>query len=185
VSGPAGSVVNYTVSDGTTTVSGTGTIGADGMLPVVLDLSGLSDSVLTTTVTPVGAASLSTTLIKSTAPPGAPGLSTLAYANLVKQAATTFTITGVAGLFVSMTVYDGTNWQDGFGYLDSTGTLSLTLDLSRLADGPLTATVTIMNAEGSTSSSSLIVRKVTVAQVSPRVSLQIFDYLDNVLAFSS
>ncbi|TMF16256.1 MAG: hypothetical protein E6I35_10975, partial [Chloroflexi bacterium] len=182
VSGPAGSVVNYTVSDGTTTVSGTGTIGADGMLPVVLDLSGLSDSVLTTTVTPVGAASLSTTLVKSTAPPGAPGLSTLAYANLARQAATTFTITGVAGLFVSMTVYDGTNWQDGFGYLDSTGTLSLTLDLSRLADGPLTATVTMMNAAGSTSSSSLTVRKDTVAPAPPSVSLPKYVYLGNRVA---
>ncbi|TMC80709.1 MAG: hypothetical protein E6J08_09445, partial [Chloroflexi bacterium] len=144
VSGPAGSAVTYVVSDGTTSVSGTGTVGSDGMLPVVLDLSKLSDSVLTTTVTTTGASPLSTTLIKNTAPPGAPGLSTLAYVNLAAQAATIFTIAGLAGLFVSMTVYDGTNWQDGFGYLDSTGRLSLTLDLSRLADGPLTATVTMM-----------------------------------------
>src|SRR5207244_1834558 len=81
--------------------------------------------------------------------------------------------------YLISTVNNGTNLQDGFGYLHITGTLSLTLDLSRLADGPLTATVTMMNAAGSTSSSSLTVRKDTVAPAAPSLSLPKYVYLGN------
>src|SRR5439155_634202 len=140
VSGPAGSVVNYTVSDGTTTVSGTGTIGADGMLPVVLDLSGLSDSVLTTTVTPVGAASLSTTLIKSTAPPAAPGLSLPKYVYLGNRSAVPIAVAGEAGATATVSVTDGTTTVTGNGTVGTGGTATISLDLSLLKEGIVTAT---------------------------------------------
>src|SRR5205807_584714 len=145
VSAPVGSTVTYTVSDGTTAVSGSGTVGSTGMLPVVLDLSKLSDSVLTSTVTSSSGGGLATTLVKNTLPPAVPGLAAPGYANVANYSAVTFKVTGVAGMFSSLTVYDGSNWQDGFGTLDATGSLSLVLDLSRLAEGSLTATATLMN----------------------------------------
>jgi len=172
VSGPAGIVASYSVSDGLNSVRGSGTVGDDSMLPAVLDLSGLSDAVLTVTMSPMdGSGAVTTTIVKNTVQPGAPGLSALAYVGLANTGAATFAVTGQPGTFVYLTVSDGTLWEDGIGTLDATGTLSLALDLSRLADGSLNATVTLTNATGSSSSSTLTLVKDTIPPVAPSVSL--------------
>jgi len=71
------------------------------------------------------------------------------------------------------------SWEDAAGTLDATGALSLTLDLTRLADGTLTATATLTISSGSTSSSTLTFVKDTVAPVAPGVSLPVYVNLVN------
>jgi len=82
-------------------------------------------------------------------------------------------------MFVSLTLYDGSIWEDAFGTLDASGALSLTVDASLLADGNLTATATVMNASGSMSSSTVNVVKDTVPPAAPIVSLPAYVNLNN------
>ncbi|TMC67910.1 MAG: hypothetical protein E6J13_15660 [Chloroflexi bacterium] len=179
ISGPSGTPATYTVSDGATAVGGAGTVGDDGQLPAVLDLSGLADSVLTVTLTTDDGTAWVATLVKNTVPPGAPCLSSLAYVGLSRIGAATFTVTGERGASAYLAVFDGTSWADTIGTLDANGTVSLALDLSRLADGTLTATVSLMNAAGNVSSSSLTLVKDTAAPSAPAVTLPRFVNLVN------
>jgi Ca2+-binding RTX toxin-like protein len=180
ISGPSGTAATYTVTDGTKTVGGAGIEAADGMLPATLDLSGLADGVLTVTLTPGdGTGPVTSAIVKNTVQPGSPGISALAYVGLSQVGGATFTVIGQPGAFAYLTVFDGVSWQDAAGTLDVTGTISLTLDLTRLSDGTLTATVTLTNASGSTSSNNLMFVKDTVAPAAPAVSLPAFVNLVN------
>ena len=73
LSGPAGSSVAYSVGDGTRSVAGSATVGQDGTVAVVLDVSGLADGTLTASATFVdaygNAAAASAAIAKDTAPP--------------------------------------------------------------------------------------------------------------------
>jgi len=110
---------------------------------------------LTTTVTVTGSAPVATTLVKNTTAPGAPSLSAPAYINLGNRSAATFTITGPPGLFAMLTVSDGVYTIDAGDLLDAvTGSLSLTVDLTLLAEGNLTATASVMSGLASASSAS-------------------------------
>src|SRR4029077_280223 len=142
VTGPAGSTVTLTVTDGTTTVTTTGTVDPFGELMLALNLSALSNATLTTTAS-VGGTLTSTTLVKSVAAPGAAGISAPAYANIANQHSLTINLTGTPGMFVAVDVSDGAYTEDASGYLDPvTGTLAVTVNLVNLAQGNLTVTAT-------------------------------------------
>ncbi|MEL6679082.1 MAG: family 16 glycosylhydrolase, partial [Pseudomonadota bacterium] len=147
----ADATATVTVSDGATDV--TGVLASDGAL--VLDLSALADGPLTTSVT----ASDGT---DSVTIPG-PGLTLVPAGgdddgNLVltapdtsidgtEKTAVTFDVTGIdADATATVTVSDGAT--DVTGVLASDG--SLVLDLTPLADGPLTTSVTATDANANT-----------------------------------
>jgi len=179
-SGPSGSAATFTVTDGTTTLSGSGTIGPDGMLPAVLDVSNLADSTLTATLTLAGGgAPVAGSLLKNTVAPVAPGLSVAAYVSLSNLANLSFVVVGPAGVFVTVSLSDGFSWNDAADTIGASGTISLSVDASLLADGPITATVTFMNANGDTSSSSVSLTKDTLPPAAPAASLPTWVNLNN------
>ena len=141
-----------TVSDGTASVSGS--LAADGTL--LLDLSGLADGPLTSAVT-------ATDTGGATATVAGPGLTllvpsgdddgnlTLTAPDLLidasERAAVAFTVSGLdADATAVVTVSDGTASVSGSLAADGT----LLLDLSGLADGPLTSAVTATDTGGAT-----------------------------------
>jgi Ca2+-binding RTX toxin-like protein len=80
IGGVAGLVATYSITDGTSTVSGSGTIGADGLFSPVLDLSSLADGLLTASATladSLGNTSVpgTTTTTKDAALPATPAIS--------------------------------------------------------------------------------------------------------------
>src|SRR6185312_74044 len=184
ISGPAGSLATFTISDGTHTITGTGSIGPDGMPGTVLDLSGMNDSLLTFTLSSVGGIGgpVMATLVKNTVVPGAPGISSLAYIGSARVGTATFYISGEAGAFVNLSVYDGTIWEDMFGYLDANGNATVVMDISPLKDGNLIAQATVTNASGSTNASSITVVKDTVAPLAPTATLPRFVNMFNKTA---
>jgi Ca2+-binding RTX toxin-like protein len=182
LSGPSGTAATLTVTDGSTTTTTSGTIADDGLLPAVLDLSGMSDAALTLTLSAGGGSAATATVVKNTVSPRAPGLSSPAYVGLYTSAASTFTITGEPGLFAYISVYDGLLWRDAIGTLDASGSLSLALDLSGLADGTLSVSASLTNPAGSMSFSSSTLVKDTLAPLAPAVALPRFVNLVNRLS---
>jgi Ca2+-binding RTX toxin-like protein len=182
LSGPSGTAATLTVTDGSTTTTTSGTIADDGLLPAVLDLSGMSDAALTLTLSAGGGSAATATVVKNTVSPRAPGLSSPAYVGLSTSAASTFTITGEPGLFAYISVYDGLLWRDAIGTLDASGSLSLALDLSGLADGTLSVSASLTNPAGSMSFSSSTLVKDTLAPLAPAVALPRFVNLVNRLS---
>ncbi|HEX9364911.1 MAG TPA: hypothetical protein VGA47_14140, partial [Candidatus Dormibacteraeota bacterium] len=171
VSAPGGTSGTYTVSDGTTTVGGAGTVAGDGMMPAVLDLSGLSDGVLTFSFTSEDGTTVTSTALKSTAQPGSPGLSLPAYVGLGGIISASLTVSGQPETFAYLSVYDGTLWTDIAATLDAGGVVTLNADISRLADGTLTVYASLTNPAGSMSFSTSTLIKDTVAPAAPSVVL--------------
>ncbi|HEX6350970.1 MAG TPA: Ig-like domain-containing protein, partial [Candidatus Dormibacteraeota bacterium] len=180
--GPAGSTVTYTVSSGTQIVSGSGTVAPDGTVATQLDLHVLPDGPLTASVTVAGRTA-SVGLLKSTAGPGAPTMSMPAYASLANYTSLPIAVTTVANSFVMVVVSDGAMTVEASGTTDATGALSLTIDLTPLADGPLTASVKVVDGNSNSATSSLNLTKLTVPPVAPRASSPTYINVANLAAF--
>jgi hypothetical protein len=179
LNGAAGSLITLTISDGTTTVTGSGVVDPFGQLMLALNLSALANTTLTASVS----GGVTVTLVKSTAPPGAANLSAPAYVNIANQHTVTFNLSGPPGMFVELDLSDGTYTEDAGGMLDPvTGTLSLTLNLLNLAQGSLTATATTMDGAGNITSSSVTLVKDITPPLPPVVSLPTYVNMANKAA---
>ena len=159
VTGPATSTALVSVTDGVHTVSGTGTIGAGGMLQLNFDLSSLNDGPITITLILVDAqghqsAPVVTTSIKDSSAPVAPTTTAPAAVGLADLATFTITISGEIGSFANWSVTDGITVLGESDPLDATGHLTVTVDVSSLLDGVLTTSVSLTDLAGNTSAAS-------------------------------
>src|SRR5262249_55714244 len=152
--GEVGASASYTITDGTTTISGSKSIPASGKWNLNPNVSSLKDGTLTLTVTetdPAGNPTVQTaTIVKKTAAPPAPtvalnplddnGISSSDYITTVTSPR--FTITTVTGTttttYVNGVVYTGQKLADGrytvtataadaFGNVSTAGTAPKTL----------------------------------------------------------
>jgi len=153
--GPDGSTVIVTISDGVHTVTGMGLLTGITSMTLFFDLSTLTDGTLTVTANAtdilLNTISLTTTTTKNTVPPTAPVLTLPAFVNNANRTAVPFTIAGASGTSAAYTVTDGTRVVSGGGTIGAGGSLALSLDLSTLADGPVTARATLTDPIGNTS----------------------------------
>jgi hypothetical protein len=158
ITGAPGASVSYTLTEGNKySLSGTGVIGATGKYGTSVDVSPWPDGTLTVTATLTGGGAPSQSLTQiigknSTTPP-APSVSSNAWTGPY-SGDTTFTVnvTGQVGSIATVVITDGmpgaSGQVEGMDQIGSTGTLSVPLDVSFLADGTLTISVTLTNANG-------------------------------------
>jgi hypothetical protein len=148
VTGQAGAFVLYWITDGSLTTSGSGFLSSAGVLSTTLDLSRFADGTISFQVTQMDTAgnvsvAAMPTLIKDTKAPAAPVLTLPAGINLSNQSAAPLTISGEAGATAAYTVSDGAHAVSGSALVGSAGSVSVSLNLSTLADGTLTATASL------------------------------------------
>jgi len=94
------------------------------------------------------------------------------YVGLANFRAFRFPISGLPGSLATVTISDGTSSVIGTVTLDATGSGSLALDLSSLADGPLTTLVVLTDTLGNPSDPSTgTLTKDTVAPAAPAIAL--------------
>lgn len=160
----SGSTVAFTVDDATVgspvTVS---TTAADGRYALTADLTSLADGPLSAAVTSTdGAGNTSTTtftMTKDTVAPATPSLSMPEYVNDAGKAAVALTSVAEKDAVVTFSVDDATpgspvteNDLSGTGAADSeTAEYAVTLDLTSLADGALSATAIATDQAGNPS----------------------------------
>jgi Ca2+-binding RTX toxin-like protein len=168
VTGMPGASVTMTFTDGTHTVTATGTVDAFGQLVVAVDLSSLKDGTVTSNIT-VNSIPVSTnTTLKATALPALPPVAMPAYVGIAGLQAVPLTITGAYGTEVDYTVSDGYTTFDDAMFVDSTGSATTVLDLSIFADGPITTTVMVMDVNGNMSNfGQATTTKITVVPTAP------------------
>ena len=159
VTGPATSTALVSITDGIHTVSGTGTIGAGGMLQLNFDISSLNDGPITITLILIDAqghqsAPVVTTSIKDSSPPVAPTTTAPATVGLADLGTFTITISGEIGSFANWSVTDGITVLGESDALDATGHLTITVDVSSLLDGVLTTSVSLTDLAGNTSAAA-------------------------------
>ncbi len=164
ITGEANTEGSITISDAdptTADVSISGTVpagavfGGPGTLHASVNVSGLRDGPLTVAATLTDAAgntspSTEGTVAKDTVAPAAPTVS-LANATLANVASVPFTVTGEVGAAVSYTISGGTASITGTGAVPAGGTFATAANLSTLPDGALTASATLTDAVGNTS----------------------------------
>ena len=179
ISGTPGATVNYTLTEGTYSVSGTGVIGATGKFATTVDVSGWPDGTITVTATLTlnGKTTTLTTLTgKNSVAPPAPTLTAPGYANIANETAYDVTVTGQVGSIANVVITDGgvpiANQANGMDMIGTTGSVVIEVDVSALADGPITISVTLTNGAGDSSATLLTVTKDTIpgpltASVSP------------------
>jgi hypothetical protein len=144
VSGLPGSLASVTLSDGTLTVTGTATLDVNGNASVTLDLSGLADGPLTTSVALTDTMGVSTdpvtgALHKKTVAPRAPSITLLDDTGV----SASDWITNVAAPRIAITAEAGTVatiWLNSVVYTGQT-----------LADGKYTVLASVMDAAGNVS----------------------------------
>ncbi|HEY3922827.1 MAG TPA: hypothetical protein VGL76_12045 [Gaiellaceae bacterium] len=161
--GKAKATAIVAVTDGVHTVTGSGVFDDSGELTVDLDLSSLSDGTLTVSAVVLdanGNPSLPTvtTTIKDSVAPLAPALAAPSYVGLAGETNFTVGISGEAGSYAVWSVTDaaGEIILAESDLLDATGHLSFSVDVSSLADGPVTSTVTLMDAAGNVSTATVV-----------------------------
>ena len=172
ITGAIGALARYTISNGATSVSGSGTIGADGKVDFAVDVSSLADGTLTVTATltlsGLTSAAGTTTTLKDTALPASVGLALPGYVGLASRAAAAVTLIGDPGNYI---IYEldgpgGSIIRDG--YLDSvTGKLTVTVDLTFYADGEYSVTANQYSRAGNASPVQLSTPTVTLDSVAP------------------
>jgi methionine-rich copper-binding protein CopC len=157
-----GAVVGTAPADGTT-----------GAFSVPLNLSSLKDTALTATVTTVDAHGNAATPVTATAghdsvSPAQPTVVAPAYANLANQTAYVVSGTTDASVNVTVTVTDGTGSAAASVTANGSGTYTASLDVTALADGPLSVSVVALDAHGNASTPGTASRtKDTVAPSAP------------------
>src|SRR2546423_15263854 len=104
VSGAVGAIVQYRLSDGVHVVLGAGTVGADGKLSILVDVSTLSDGTVTTSATltlgGLTSAAGATTVTKKTVIPGSVGLALAGYVGIAGRGGSPVTLSGAPGNYV-------------------------------------------------------------------------------------
>ncbi len=171
VTGAAGATVTYTFTEGTHTVTGSGTLDSHGSFAGTVDVSAFPDGTITVTMTLSGGGAptqtLTSTLAKNTLPPTAPTVSAPAYANNVNETAYAVTVTGQVGATATVVITDGqtpiAEVAGGQDVIGSSGTVTILVDVSNLVDGTITVSVTLTNAAGDSSATTLTETKYTVA----------------------
>jgi hypothetical protein len=183
VTGTPGATVTYSFTLGTSKVTGTGVVGANGIFGAVVDLSGFGDGNIAVTVTLTSggkATTLTGTMGKNTVAPPAPTFSAAAYANIANANIYNVTVTGQAGAIANVIITDGVTpipgVAGGMDFVGSNGTITIPIDVSHLHDGLLTISVTLTNGAGDSSATTLVVTKDTVA---PALSLSTPPYVNN------
>jgi hypothetical protein len=105
-------------------------------------------------------------LIKSSTAPGAPTVALPAYANMFNQTFYLLGISGDVGSIANVLITDGTigipRVANGMDVIGSTGTVFIPIDVSFLADGPLSVSVTLTNSAGNSTATTLTITKATV-----------------------
>jgi hypothetical protein len=181
ITGLAGLQATYSITDGVNSVTGTGTIGPDGLFSPVLDLSSLADGTLTASATLTDAlgntsAPGTTTTRKDAVAPAAPVVSLAAYIGLAIYTAAPLTISGDAGTILNYSLTDGISTFLENPTIGAGGSYSTLLDLSGFNDGTLTLTATLTDAAGNTSGVTVMtVTKITGIPAAPRIALNAFD----------
>jgi hypothetical protein len=169
VTGTPGTSVSYTFTAGTSTTSGSGTV-TQGNFGANVNLSSFPDGTITVTATlsvgGVSTTTLTSTLIKSSTAPGAPTVALPAYANMFNQTFYLLGISGDVGSIANVLITDGTigipRVANGMDVIGSTGTVFIPIDVSFLADGPLSVSVTLTNSAGNSTATTLTITKATV-----------------------
>jgi len=139
ITGAIGATVHYTFSSGSKSISGSGVIGNDGKLSVLVDVSGLPDGTVTAsaTLTLNGRTSAvgSTTVVKNTVIPGSVGLAQPGYVGLAGIRTSAFVLNGTPGFYVNWEL-DGPGYPlSGDGFFDAMGRLVVVLDFTGNTDG--------------------------------------------------
>jgi len=172
VTGTPGAAVSYSFTEGTFIASGSGVLSQKGQFGATVDVSTFPDGTINVKVTLVSGGATTTltaTLGKNSVPPPAPSVAAPAYANIANNLAYTLTITGQAGSIATVVMTDGglplPNVANGMDMVGSTGTLSLPVDASNLADGSLSVSVTLTNGAGDSVAWTGTIIKDTVAPV--------------------
>ncbi len=169
--GEAGTAITLTVKDGTTTINGGPvTVAADGTWTISgLDVSSLVDGSLSVKATATDAAGnlgvdIKTITKDTVAPPVAISTAT-SPVNISNQHDATATGTGESGDTVSVLATDGTNSTTPLTTtVQGDGTWTITgIDLSGLADGPITYTAIAVDPAGNPSQAHQAATKDTVA----------------------
>jgi Bacterial Ig-like domain/RTX calcium-binding nonapeptide repeat (4 copies) len=169
VSGTPNATLTYTVSQGSTKLTGTGMLDASGTWGTALNLSTFPDGTVTVTVILTSAGKTTTltgTTTKNTVVPKAPAVSVPAYANLADQTAYQVTVTGQIGATATVTITDGATpiagVASGQDVVGPGGSVTIPIDLSELLDGTLTISVMLTNVVGDSAVTTLTVTKDTV-----------------------
>jgi hypothetical protein len=149
----AGYSASYSITDGSHTVTGNGTLGSNGSFATTVNLSSFSDGTVTATATLTdtknNAGSPGTdTSTKDVTPPAAPTIAAT-NANAANVTRVPLTITGESGATATYTITDGVRTVTGTGTLSSP--FSTTVNLSSLSDGNLTYSATLTDPRGNTS----------------------------------
>jgi len=169
VTGTPGSSVSYKFTEGTYVTSGTGTINTLGTFGAYVDLSAFPDGniALTVTLTAPGGVvtTLTTTVNKNSVAPPAPVVSAPAYAIPSNLTTYTVNVTGQVGAIATVVLTDSglpvPNVANGMDVIGSTGSLAIPIDVSNLAEGPVTISVTLTNGAGNSVATILTVTKDT------------------------
>nr|MDA8357774.1 hypothetical protein [Actinomycetota bacterium] len=171
VRGPVGATVTYTFHLRHTQVTGTGVVGKGGVFGAAVDLATFKTGVVTVTVV-ISSAGSTTTLhgftTKSTVPPRSPTLSaTPRYANNQNETTFVVTVKGQAGSIADIVIADSATpipaVLNGMDVIGPSGVLSMSFQVSLLAEGPLTVSVTLTNGSGNSSPTTWKVLKDTTA----------------------
>ena len=159
VIGPPTSTALVSITDGIHVVSGTGTIGAGGVLQLNFDLSSLNDGPITITLILIDAqghqsAPIVTTSIKDSVPPAVPTITAPATVGLADLTTFTITISGESLSYANWSVTDGLILLGESVQLDATGHATIVVDVSQLVDGVLTTSVSLTDLAGNTSTAA-------------------------------
>lgn len=169
VRGPVGATVTYSFRLHHTQVTGTGVVGKGGLFGATVDLATFKTGVVTVTVV-ISSAGSTTTLhgftTKSTVPPPSPTLSaTPRYANNQNQTTFVVTVKGQAGSIADIVISDSATPTpavlNGMDVIGPSGVLTMPFQVSLLAEGPLTVSVTLTNGSGNSSPTTWKVLKDT------------------------
>ncbi len=163
--GEVGATISVVVTDGTnSTTAYTTTVGGDGTWSIAdIDVSSLADGTLTYQVTANDTAGNETS-DTATATKSAIAITMVTDpVNAANAANTSASGTGQAGATVTLVVSDGTNSTTAYTTtIDDNGTWSIeNIDVSSLADGPITYTVTATDTQEHSAQSTRTVTKDT------------------------
>ena len=169
-SGEVGATISVVASDGTNTTSALSTtVGSTGTWAITaIDMSGLADGTITYTITATDAAGNTTivtqTALKDTVAPEVNIDSVTDPITIASSANVTASGTGEVGASISLVVSDGTNSTTAYTTtVAADGTWVVEgIDVSALADGAVTYTVTSTDAAFNTAEATMTATKSTV-----------------------
>jgi Ca2+-binding RTX toxin-like protein len=171
ISGAVGAVVQYRLTDGMHTVTGSGTTRGDGKLSILVDVSTLSDGTVTASATltlgGLTGAAASTTATKKTVIPGSVGLALAGYVGIAGRAGSPVTLSGAPGNYIVYEIDGPTAGIIDDGYLDATGQLTIWVNFTGYADGIYYVSATQFDNAGNMSEVQIAVPRLTLDTVLP------------------